>query len=301
MSQRKKILILGAGGRLGAALAREYAKDNVVEACGRKEADLSAPDAAARLVTRSAPDVVVNCAAMTNVDECETERQMAETVNSDAPRAVAAACSSLGARMIHISTDYVFSGTATKPYAEDDATEPASWYGETKLRGEQGVIAAGPDHAVVRVSWVFGPDRDSFVDKALQLAIKGEPVRAVADKYSSPTYVMDVVAGLSPLLGAGPDGGVYHLCNAGVCTWRDWAQHAIDAAAAAGIPVRTKTVEPLKLADIAAMKAARPVYSAMSCKKLEKLLGKPIRGWEDAVTEYVGLLVKLGRLQQRPA
>ena len=294
----KRILILGAGGRLGAALAREYAKDNTVEAFGRKEADLSVPDAVARLVTRSAPEVVINCAAMTNVDECETERQLAETVNSDAPRAIAEACSSLGARMIHISTDYVFSGTATKPYAEDDDTEPASWYGESKLRGECGVIAAGAGHAIVRVSWVFGPDRDSFVDKALQLALKGEPVRAVADKYSSPTYVMDVAAGLRPLLGSGPAGGVYHLCNAGVCTWRDWAQQAIDAAVAAGIPIRTRTVEPLKLCDIAAMKAARPVYSAMLCEKLERLLGKPIRRWQDAVTEYVGLLVQLGRLPQ---
>ena len=291
-----KILILGARGRLGAALAREYAREADVIACGRQEADLANPAAAAAAVTAAGPDIVINCAAMTNVDECESARDLAETVNCRAPAAIARACSQTGARMIHISTDYVFIGDATEPYAEDAATGPISWYGETKLAGEAGVLGAGGRHAVVRVAWVFGPDRDSFVDKALQLSLRGEPVRAVADKIGSPTYTLDAAAALRALFGPTAPGGVYHLCNLGACTWRDWAQQAIDDAAAIGAPVKTRHVEPLKLADITAMIAQRPVYTAMTCSRIESLIGAPLRSWQEAVGDYVRLLRGLGRL-----
>ncbi len=293
---RTKILILGARGRLGSALARDYAPDYDVVACGRSEADLSCPDAAAALVRTSAPDIVVNCAAATNVDVCEVEREMAEAVNSTAPAAIARACAEAGARMIHISTDYVFSGDATRPYTETDAPEPLSWYGETKRRGEVRVLEVSERHAVVRVAWVFGPDRDSFVDKGLQLALCGEPVRAVADKTSSPTYTLDAAGALRVLFQPDVAGGVYHLCNRGICSWRDWVQQAIDAAVGLGLTVLTRHVEPLRLADIPAMVARRPVNSAMSCARLDSLLGEPLRPWQEAVSDYVQLLRQSGRL-----
>lgn len=293
---RPKILILGARGRLGAALEREYAREADVIACGRHEADLTKPEHAAAAVTAAEPDIVINCAAMTNVDECESARDLAETVNSRAPAAIAQACSQIGARMIHISTDYVFSGEATTPYAEEAATGPISWYGETKLAGDEGVLGASDHHAVVRVAWVFGPDRDSFIDKALQLSLRGEPVRAVADKIGSPTYTLDAAAALRALFAPTVPGGVYHLCNRGACTWRDWAQQAIDAATAIGAPVKTREVEPLKLADIKAMVARRPVYTAMTCERIEALIGAPLRAWQEAVGDYVRLLRDLGRL-----
>lgn len=281
---------------MGAALARDYAPDYDVVACGRSEVDLSSPDAAAAFVRAAAPGIVVNCAAATNVDVCEVERAMAETVNSTAPAAIARACAEAGARMIQISTDYVFSGDATRPYAETDALEPLSWYGETKRQGEVGVLGASERHSVVRVAWVFGPDRDSFVDKGLQLALRGEPVRAVADKTSSPTYTLDAADALRVLFQPDAPGGVYHLCNRGVCSWRDWVQQAIDAAVGLGLAVRTRHVEPLRLADIPAMVAHRPVNSAMSCTRLEALLGKPLRPWHEAVSDYVRLLHQSGRL-----
>ena len=282
-----RIVILGAGGRLGAALAREYAADHEVVAWGRKEADLTDADMVAAQVLSAKPDVIINCAAMTNVDECETERDKARVVNAEAPGAIARACEQIGAKMIHISTDYVFSGEKTEPYAEDDKAEPVSWYGETKLAGEEAVLAAGPGHAVVRVSWVFGPDRDSFVDKALQTAMRGEPVKAVADKWSSPAYTLDIAEALRSLIKPGAPGGIYHSCNAGICTWRDWGAEAIRVAAEAGImPTGTK-VEPLSLSDIKAMVARRPVHSAMTCQRIEKLVGRPMRSWQAAVADYV--------------
>lgn len=282
-----RIVVLGAGGRLGAALAREYAADHDVLAWGRKEADLSDPERVAAQVREAKPDIVINCAAMTNVDECETEREKARVINADAAGAMARACEEIGAKMIHISTDYVFSGEKTEPYAEDDQAEPVSWYGETKLAGEDAVLAGGTRHAVVRVSWVFGPDRDSFVDKALQTAMRGEPVKAVADKWSSPAYTLDIAEALRGLMGSDAPGGIYHVCNAGTCTWRDWGAEAIRVAEVAGLmPTGTK-VEPLCLSDIKAMVARRPVHSAMTCRRIEKLIGKPIRPWQEAVADYV--------------
>lgn len=295
MSSRK-ILLLGAGGRLGAALHRAYLGQHQVTAMGRHEADLAAPQAVADSVKASGADVVINCAAMTNVDVCESERDLAETVNAVAPGKIAEASSAIGARMIHISTDYVFAGDQAAPYAETDEPRPISVYGETKLRGERAVIAAGEQHAVVRVAWVFGPDRDSFVDKALQNAIKGDPVAAVADKFSSPTYTLDVAEALAALFSGQAPGGTYHVCNAGVCTWRDWAQHGIDTASKLGVPIKTHLVEALRLSDIKAMIAKRPVYSAMSCQRMETLTGQPLRSWQSAVEDYVELLVKQGRL-----
>ena len=290
------MLLFGAGGRLGAALARDYAAAWDVQSLGRYDANLSDPAVVAGLVLASEPSVVINSAAMTNVDVCEAERDSARIVNADAPGALARACTDTGARLIHISTDYVFSGEAREPYDEDVAPDPVSWYGQTKLEGEEQVLAAGDRHAVVRVSWVFGPDRDSFVDKALHSALRGEPVKAVADKWSSPTYTLDVAGALRVLFPDDAPGGTYHVCNRGVCTWQDWAEEGIKAAAALGLPVKTSTVEPLKLSEIKAMVARRPVYSPMSCQRIESLLGRPLRSWQEAVTAYVRLLAESGRL-----
>jgi dTDP-4-dehydrorhamnose reductase len=184
-----------------------------------------------------------------------------------------------------------------EPYAEDARPDPISWYGETKRQCEEQVLAAGDRHAIVRVAWVFGPDRDSFVDKALQTALRGEPVKAVADKWSSPSYTLDIAEALRVLWRSdNAPGGIYHVCNRGVCTWRDWAEEGINAAAALGLPVKTREVEPLKLADITAMVAQRPVYTPMTCTRIEGLLGRPLRSWQEAVADYVRLLSEEGRL-----
>ncbi len=293
---KTKLAIFGAGGRLGAALAREYAEDFSVVAWGRADVDLADPAAVAALVRRTEPDLVINCAAMTNVDTCETEPELARRVNAEAAGAMAAAAQQVGARLVHISTDYVFSGEASTPYAEDDTPEPISIYGLTKREGEQAALAAGPRHAVVRVSWVFGPDRESFIDKALHTARRGQPVQAVDDKFSSPTYTLDVAGVLRVLLEDEAPGGVYHICNQGVCTWRDWAQEAINAAIRLGVDIRTSTVEPLKLEDIKAMVGRRPVYTPMSCQRIEALNEKPVRPWQEAVGDYVRFLRDAGRL-----
>lgn len=296
-SSRPKILIFGARGRLGAALVRASVADGEVHPLGRAEGNLADPAACADRVRAEQPAIVINSAALTNVDLCETERDLARTVNADAAGALARACTEVGARLIQISTDYVFSGQGKEPYAEDDSPEPISWYGQTKLEGEQQVMAAESRHAVVRVAWVFGPDRDSFVDKAVQSSLRGEPVKAVADKWSSPSYTLDIADALRALFAPAAPGGIYHLCNRGVCTWRDWAEEGIRAAAALGAPVQTRTVEPLRLAELGAMVAPRPVYSPLSSARIEALTGRPMRPWPEAVAAYVRLLDEAGRLR----
>lgn len=291
-----KILILGAKGRLGAALARSYAHDACVMAWGREEANFENPQEVARAVQTSGANVVINCAALTNVDTCEAEQDLAEVVNAHTPTALAQACAEMGARMIHISTDYVFDGQTRTPYTEDAEASPLSWYGKTKRNGECGVLSAATNHAVVRVSWVFGPDRDSFIDKALHLSWRGEPISAVADKWGSPTYTLDAAEALRALMNPFAPGGIYHLCNHGVCSWHDWAQHALDTAISLGLPMQTRHVKRQKLSELTAMTAPRPIYTAMSCKRLETLLHTPLRGWREAVADYVFLLHKAGRL-----
>lgn len=283
-----KIIVLGAGGRLGASLVRDFATaGHDVIAWGRGEADLCNPSQVAGKILNAGADAVINCAAMTNVDECETESAQARLVNAEAPGVIAHAATQIGTRMIHISTDYVFSGDTERPYAEDAKAAPISVYGETKLAGELAVLGEGNQHAVARVSWVFGPDRDSFVDKALQTALHGGQVRAVADKWSSPSYTHDIGQSLRALLNPEAPGGIYHICNSGKSTWRDWAAEALGVAKIAGMLDPRIEVEPIKLSDISAMIAKRPVHTVMSCQRIEALQGKPMRPWQEAVAEYV--------------
>jgi dTDP-4-dehydrorhamnose reductase len=293
---KRNVVILGGGGRLGAALTRAYKDSFNVTSLGRSEADLQKPETVAEIIRRSEAHLVINCAAMTNVDLCEAERDLALQVNAKAPQAIAQAASASGARLIHISTDYVFSGQVDRPYQENDMATPVSWYGETKKRGELLVLEDACCHAVVRVAWVFGPDRDSFLDKALQTAARGGQVSAVSDKYSSPTYTKDVAKALAVFFEDDVPGGVYHVCNAGICSWQEWAQYAIESAIRQGATIKPQNVEHLKLIDIKAMVAQRPVYSAMTCRKIEKLLGHDLRGWTEAVDEYVALLMAQGRI-----
>lgn len=282
-----KVVIVGSGGRLGAALAREYAGRHAVAGFDRKALDLGSNEAVRAALEPLEFDALINCAAITNVDRCETERAEAMQVNAHAVGEMARICAEKNARMIHISTDYVFDGETEGPLDESSPARPVSVYGESKLAGESELLGVSSEHLAVRVSWIFGPDRPSFVDALLQRALKEDCVSAVADKFSSPTYSLDAAQYLEPLLERGSAGGVLHLCNAGGCSWRDYAQHAIDCAVEAGMPVRARTVEPLRLADMTAFIACRPVHTILATDRLASLLGHPPRPWREAVGEYV--------------
>ena len=283
----RSVVIIGSGGRLGAALAREWQKSEC-QVRGFNHAQLDLRDGAAIRAALEPLDfdVLVNCAALTNVDRCERELEEALLVNSDAVATIAGFCARKGARCIHISTDYVFDGLKKTPYVEEDEARPISRYGESKRAGEIALLAASERHLAVRVSWVFGPDRLSFVDQVIQRALEQDRVEAIADKVSVPTYTQDAARLLAPLLDADV-GGVLHVCNRGECTWQEYGQHALDCAAAAGVPLRTRKVEPLRLADMTAFVARRPIYTPLATDKFTQLTGLVPRPWEEAVNEYV--------------
>jgi len=281
-----KIVIVGAGGRLGEALMREFA--GKFELTGFNHAQLDLSDHAQLRDKLGALDVdlVINAAAFTNVDLCETRREEAFRINAGAPRVLAEICRDKNAKLIHFSTDYVFDGEKREPYTEDDEARPISVYGESKREGEKLVLQTQDRHLIVRVSWVFGPDRPSFIDGMIKRARESDHVDAIADKFSTPTYTRDI-AQMLPRFFDSEVGGMLHFANNGECSWQEYAQWAIDCCHAEGVPLKARTVEPRRLIDMKNWTARRPVYSVLSTAKYGALTGSSPRSWRDVVAEYV--------------
>jgi dTDP-4-dehydrorhamnose reductase len=282
-----RILIVGAGGRLGAALVREFDGKFQVTGLNRTQLDLSDLGAVREKLGNSGFDVLINAAGFTKVDLCETQPDRAFLINAEAPRVLTEICGEKSSRLIHFSTDYVFDGEKREPYTEEDEAVPISIYGESKLAGEKNVLAAQDRNLVVRVSWVFGPDRPSFIDAMIKGAQEGERVDAIADKFSAPTYTHDIAEMLPQFFERGVDGGILHFSNAGQCSWQEYAQWALDCCHDAGLPLRVRTVGASKLENMANWIARRPVYSVLSTAKYTKLTGISPRTWREAVSDYI--------------
>ena len=282
-----KIVIIGTGGRLGAALLREYRDKFEATGFDRTRLDLSDLSGVREKLRKTAFDVLINAAGFTKVDLCETQPDRAFLINAEALRVVAEICGEKSARLIHFSTDYVFDGEKREPYNEEDKAAPISVYGESKLAGEKNVLAAQGRNLVVRVSWVFGPDRPSFVDAMIKQAQESERVDAIADKFSAPTYTHDIARALPQFFDRDIEGGILHFANAGQCSWQEYAQWALDCCRNAGLSLRVKTVGADKLKNMANWIARRPVYSVLSTAKYTKLTGTSPRTWREAVSDYI--------------
>jgi dTDP-4-dehydrorhamnose reductase len=318
-----KIVILGAGGRLGAALIREYRDKFDVTGFNHAQLDFLNLDQIRERIGTASFDVLINAAAFTNVDLSETEPDRAFRINAEAPRMLAEICRDKDAKLIHFSTDYVFDGEKREAYTEEDETNPISVYGKSKRAGEENVLAVQGRHLIVRVSWVFGPDRPSFIDGVIKRAQENEHVDAIADKFSTPTYTRDiaemlVVAGIGdsggnvgatvgdgtqagvtdPGYNAASDySGILHFANTGECSWQEYGQWALDCCQRFGVTLKTKTVGAVKLKDMtrprrgyggqAKWVARRPVYSVLSSAKYTELTGVRPRTWQDAVADYI--------------
>ena len=292
-----RIIILGAGGRLGAALTREYREEFDVVGFNHADLDLANRNQVTRKLSPLDFDVLINTAAMTNVDLCESKREEAFAINAEAPKLLAEICRDKKAKLIHFSTDYVFDGEKREPYVETDAAKPISVYGQSKRAGEENVLAlqdrsasakaTADRHLVVRVSWVFGPDRPSFIDAMIKRAREEERIDAVADKFSTPTYTRDIAEMLSRFFDVDVPGGILHFANAGECSWQEYAQHALDCCRALGVPLKGKAVRPVKMVDMKNWIARRPFYSVLSTAKYAKLTRVTPRSWRDAVSDYI--------------
>jgi dTDP-4-dehydrorhamnose reductase len=278
---------LGAGGRLGAALTREYREKFDVVAFDHAELDLAKLEQIRDKLSPLEFDLLINCAAFTNVDLCEKEIDQAFAINAEAPQLLARICRDKKARLIHFSTDYVFDGEKREPYTETDIAKPISVYGKSKRTGEKLVLQTQDRHLIVRVSWVFGPDRPSFIDAMIRRAREQDYLDAVSDKFSTPTYTHDIAEALPRFFDVDVPGGILHFSNSGECSWQEYAQHALDCCISSGIQLSAKKVGALKLADMKNWIARRPVYSVLSPAKYAKLTGVTPRSWRDAVADYI--------------
>ena len=266
---------------------REYHDQFDVTGFNHLQLDLESLDEIRKKLCVIDFDVLINAAAFTNVDLCERERDQALRINAEAPCVVAEICQDKNARLVHFSTDYVFDGEKREPYTESDPANPISVYGESKRAGEKFVLQTADRHLIVRVSWVFGPDRPSFIDGIIKRARESNYVDAIADKFSTPTYTRDIAQMLPQFFELNVEGGILHFANSGESSWQEYAQWALDCCASEGIAVKAKTVGALKVADMKDWIARRPVYSVLSTAQYSALTGDSPRAWRDAVADYI--------------
>jgi dTDP-4-dehydrorhamnose reductase len=287
MSERMKLLITGTTGRLGGVLARHYALRHELMCPGRDMLDLARPESLSVGLREMDFDLLINCAGITSPDVCAREPELAQRVNAESPAVMAAECQRRGARMIQISTDYVFGGEVEGRLTEDMKTEPVNHYGSTKLDGERAVMAASPGALVARVSWLFGGG-NSFPEQMLRTAREGREVEAIGDKWSAPTSMHDIARWLEVLWKKSPTvSGVLHLCNSGTASWQSYAQTVLDLAHELGLLVHPVAVKGNRLDDFPHFIARRPRHTMMSSERLAGLLGAPVRTWQGALREWM--------------
>jgi dTDP-4-dehydrorhamnose reductase len=285
-----RILLTGASGQVGWELARSLMPLGVVMTPGRGECDLSQPGTLATLADAAKPDVMVNAAAYTAVDQAEKEVDVAMAVNAHAPGVLAQAARRHGALFVHYSTDYVFDGTKAGAYTESDATGPRSVYGRSKLAGEEAVRASGADYLIFRTSWVYAARGKNFVKTMLRLAAEREELRVVADQIGAPTWarlIADSTAfAVQQALAQRSRGSfasdTYNLTAAGETSWHGFAGAIIASAQARGVNLKCRNVVPITTADYP-LPAQRPANSRLAGDKLASQFGLRMPAWEHAL------------------
>jgi len=289
-----RLLILGKNGQLGWELQRAVAPLGEVTAWDRSSADLSRPETLAARIEALRPDIILNAAAYTAVDKAEAEPELARRINSEAPKALAEVAEKIGARLIHYSTDYVFSGEQATPYRETDPTGPNCVYGSSKLAGEQAVLAAGANHFVFRTCWVYGRHGGNFLKTILRLAKERKELRIVADQISAPTpaaLIADVTAQVVARClhqGSTTKGGLYHLSAAGQTSWHGFASVIVEQAIAAGMPLAlaTSNIAAITTAEYP-LPAKRPANSRLDCSRLETDFQLTLPDWRLPLTNIL--------------
>ncbi|MGZ8353100.1 MAG: dTDP-4-dehydrorhamnose reductase [Allosphingosinicella sp.] len=292
-----RVLVTGREGQLARSLAERGAAlpGLSLETVGRPGLDLERPESIAAAIAAAAPDQVVKAAAYTAVDQAEDEPERAFRVNGAAAGEVAAAARRAGARIIQISTDYVFDGNAEGAYPETAPTNPLGVYGRSKLEGEQRVAESNSDHLILRTAWVYSPFGRNFVRTMLNAARTRGELNVVDDQHGNPTSALDIADGIlailrgwasEPALGLGQ---IYHLAGTGTTSWCGLARHVFAEAAALGLPAAE--VRPIRTEDWPT-RAARPRNSRLDCAKLERDFGYCAPPWQESVADTVRRLAE---------
>lgn len=283
-----RVAMTGTTGRLGAALARHFAANHEVIPLPRQACELASPVSLANALEQLECEVFLNPAAITSLEICEEDPAAALRVNAQAPAEISAWAADRGVKLVHFSTDYVFNGKIPGLRDEDEIPDPLSVYGRTKLAGEAAVLK-NPGNCVIRISWVFGPDKPSFLDAIYDAALAGRPVAAVADKFSLPTFTTDLAERTERLIESKVT-GIIHACHSGEpISWHGMAEVVLDEMVARGLLDQRPAIQKLKLDEMASFRAKRPRFTAMSTARLTKILGQPPRPWPEAVADYVRL------------
>ena len=283
-------LVTGAGGMLGRDTVDELTRRGQdVVGLDRAALDITQRQAVEGALADHRPDLVVNCAAYTAVDDAETDEERALRINGDGPRHLAGACAARGARLVHISTDYVFAGDARAPYPEDHPTSPRNAYGRTKLAGERAVAQELPtSSAIVRTAWLYGVHGRSFVRTMIDLESRRDTLDVVDDQRGQPTWSADVaarVADLGPHLGRGTH-GVFHATGSGVATWYELAREVFR-----GLGADPDRVRPVG-SEAFPRPAPRPAYSVLAQGRWQELGLPPLRDWRAALHEALPVIRK---------
>jgi len=272
------ILVVGAKGMLGADLLSLLGERG--RGVDLPEIDITDLVSVQRVLTALKPSVVVNCAAYTDVDGCESNSDTAMQVNAEGVAFLAMISREIGAKLVQVSTDYVFDGSKGSPYREDDLPRPLNVYGESKLAGELNVDV-NPDNLVVRTQWLYGLQGKNFVETMLRLATEKDRLSVVDDQIGAPTWTVDLAKGMIALIDAGCR-GTYHVANSGSTSWNGFAR-AIFSEAGLAVQVEAMTTEQLN------RPARRPLQSTLDCSKLTADTGLTLQPWQDALRHYLEL------------
>lgn len=279
-----KLLILGAQGLVGRTL-QEVCKRRGISffAAGRAEADLSDLASVKKTIQAEEPTHLINCAAYTAVDRAEVEVDQAMAINAEGPEKLGRLAKENGFKLLHISTDYVFSGSKNAPYVESDPCDPIGIYGKSKREGEKRLLEVFPEACVVRTSWVFGKGGKNFLASLFSLMSTKEEVKISADQRSRGTYAKDLAEALLHLL---PQKGILHFANEGACSRFEMAQDLYREIKAAGTPLKCQSLIPVSSKEFPGAEI-RPTYSVLNTHRVESVLGLKPRHWKEVLKEYL--------------
>lgn len=274
-----KVLLTGSKGMLAHAFFKKKPKEWELLATDIEELDIANADLVEKTIQQFRPDLIINCAAYTKVDDCETKKELAFAVNGGGPANLARAAAQIGAKLVHFSTDYIFDGTKNKPYLENDPPHPINVYGRSKLEGEQIVRKQTDNHLIIRTQWLYGEGGNHFVKTILKLAKERDSIKVVNDQFGSPTWTEDLADAAIELIKKDCT-GTYHIVNSGKCSWYDFACQIIKEA-----ELNTKVI-PCTTAEFPRL-AKRPAYSVLSTEKVEMLLRKHLSHWQVALRFFL--------------
>ena len=275
-----KVLVFGARGMLGKDLVPALSVKHQVLARDIEDLNIADQQRVQKEIETLRPQVVVNAAAYTDVDGCEAKRELAFSVNAEGARNIAAGCAASNARMIHLSTDYVFDGTSSAPYREEDPPNPLNVYGASKLQGERQIREVLENHLIIRTEWLFGRHGKNFVDTILRLAAQQEELRVVNDQRGAPTFTKDLSWAIEKLLEKEAK-GILHITNSGSCTWFEFAHQIFKEK-----NIDNGSIVPISSAALT-RPAKRPANSVLDCHRFENLVGQKMRTWEETLKEYL--------------